>query len=74
MVERSNSNLTKLEQQQEQQNTRPYQNFIQSLKSDYTKLEYKKGLSRYLAHYNTTPEKMLSLIGLKIIWWTISYT
>lgn len=44
-----------------EENTRPYQNFIQSLKSDYTKHEYKKGLSRYLSHYNTTPEKMLSL-------------
>ena len=43
------------------ENTRPYQNFIQSLKSDYTKYEYKKCLSRYLSHYNTTPEKMLSL-------------
>ena len=60
MVKTSNTNLTKLEQE-EQQKTRPYQNFIQSLKSDYTKLEYKKGLSRYLTHYNTTPEKMLSL-------------
>jgi len=43
------------------EDTRPYQNFIQSLKSDYTKHEYKKALSRYLAHYNITPEKMLSL-------------
>ncbi len=55
------ANLTKLELEQKQEDTRPYQNFIQSLKSDYTKLEYKKGLSRYLSHYNTTPEKMLSL-------------
>ena len=55
------ANLTKLELEQQQENTRPYQNFIQSLKSDYTKLEYKKGLSRYLSHYNTTPQKMLSL-------------
>lgn len=43
------------------EDTRPYQNFIQSLKSDYTKNEYRKGLSRYLSHYNTTPEQMLSL-------------
>ena len=44
-----------------QENTRPYQNFIQSLKSDYTKRDYKKALSRYLSHYNTTLERMLSL-------------
>jgi integrase len=44
-----------------EENTRPYQNFIQSLKSEYTKHEYKKGLCRYLTHYNTTPEQMLSL-------------
>jgi integrase len=44
-----------------EENTRPYQNFIQSLKSDYTKRDYKKALSRYLSHYNTTLERMLSL-------------
>ena len=44
-----------------EENTRPFQNFIHSLKSNYTKYEYKKGLSRYVCHYNTTPEKMLSL-------------
>ncbi len=44
-----------------EEKSRPYQNFIQSLKSDYTKHEYKKGLSRYLSHNKTTPEKMLSL-------------
>jgi integrase len=48
--------ISQLEEQ-----TRPYQNFIQSLKSDYTKRDYKKALFRYLAHYNTTLERMLSL-------------
>ncbi len=44
-----------------EENTRPYQNFIQSLKSDYTKRDYKKALSRYRSHYNTTLERMLSI-------------
>ncbi|MGA9941268.1 MAG: hypothetical protein WBP88_04615, partial [Nitrososphaeraceae archaeon] len=48
--------ISKLEEE-----TRPYQNFIQSLKSEFTKHVYKKALSKYLTHYNTTPEKMLSL-------------
>ena len=58
MYEHARTQTTALE---EHEDTRPYQNFIQSLKSDYTKHEYKKALSRYLGHYNTTPEKMLSL-------------
>ena len=43
-----------------QEDKEPYRNFYESLRSDDTKIEYKKGLSRYLLHYNLTPEKMLT--------------
>jgi hypothetical protein len=42
-----------------QEDKEPYRNFYESLKSDDTKIEYKKGLSRHLSHYKLTPEKML---------------
>jgi site-specific recombinase XerD len=40
---------------------RPYDNFINSLKSQETKQEYRKCLVKYLNHYKTTLESMLSL-------------
>lgn len=42
-------------------NTRPYRNFINSLKSDETKREYKDCLQKFLSYYNLTTDKMLSL-------------
>ena len=44
-----------------EENTRPYRNFINSLKSDETKQEYRKCLTKYLSYYNLTLDKMLSL-------------
>ena len=40
---------------------RPYDNFINSLKSEETKQEYRKCLLKYLNHYKTTLASMLSL-------------
>ena len=44
-----------------QEDKRPYQNFIHSLKSLETKQEYRKCLIRYLSHYKKSVENMLSL-------------
>jgi len=43
-----------------QEQTEPYQNFINSLKSHETKKAYKTGLFKYLKHYNTTIEGLLA--------------
>ena len=40
---------------------RPCVNFLNSLKSEETKEEYRRCLLRYLSHYKTTIEDMLSL-------------
>ena len=40
---------------------RPYLNFINAIKSEETKEEYRRCLMRYLSHYKTTLEDMLTL-------------